>query len=94
MFSPLYRVVRGRKERRRLWAQRKTPRQSARVENGQEDAETETDENSQTKKGMLPTNIVEMLASREKYDISIYPSIYLYIYISLFVCVVLVFTYK
>ncbi|XWS29352.1 hypothetical protein CRYUN_Cryun24cG0022000 [Craigia yunnanensis] len=58
------RVVRERKERRRLWAQRKTPRQSARVENGQDDVET--DENSQTKKGMLPTNIVEMLASREK----------------------------
>ena len=80
MFSPLYRVVRGRKERRRLWAQRKTPRQSARVENGQEDAETETDENSQTKKGMLPTNIVEMLASLS-----------LSLSLSLWMCVVLAF---
>ncbi|OMO56802.1 hypothetical protein CCACVL1_26266 [Corchorus capsularis] len=63
------RVVRERRERRRLWAQKKTPRQSAKVENGQEDVETETetdDEESQAKKGMLPTNIVEMLASREK----------------------------
>ncbi|XVE87223.1 hypothetical protein DITRI_Ditri18aG0098900 [Diplodiscus trichospermus] len=60
------RVVREGKERRRLWAQRKTPRQSARVENCQEDVETEADEDSQTKKGMLPADIVEMLASREK----------------------------
>lgn len=60
------RVVREGKERRRLWAQRKTPRQSAKVENGQEGLETETDEESQVKEGMLPTNIVEMLASREK----------------------------
>ncbi|XWS33696.1 hypothetical protein CRYUN_Cryun22dG0105100 [Craigia yunnanensis] len=60
------RVVREGKERRKLWAQRKTPRQSAKIENGQEDVETETDEESQAKKGMLPTNIVEMLACREK----------------------------
>ncbi|XP_022741686.1 uncharacterized protein LOC111293177 isoform X2 [Durio zibethinus] len=62
------RVVREGKERRRLWAQRKTPRQSARVESGQEDVEAETDEESQAKKGMLPTNIIEMLASREKLE--------------------------
>ncbi|XWS45339.1 hypothetical protein CRYUN_Cryun15aG0128000 [Craigia yunnanensis] len=60
------RVVREGKERRRLWAQMKTPRQSATVENGREEVETETDEESQAKKGMLPTNIVEMLASHEK----------------------------
>ncbi|KAL4369199.1 hypothetical protein GQ457_05G013200 [Hibiscus cannabinus] len=60
------RVLREGKERRRLWAQRKTQRQSAKVENGQEDAEAEIDEESQAKKGMLPTDIVEMLASREK----------------------------
>ncbi|KAK8497102.1 hypothetical protein V6N13_053285 [Hibiscus sabdariffa] len=60
------RVLREGKERRRLWAQRKTQRQSAKVENDQEDAETEIDEESQAKKGMLPTDIVEMLASREK----------------------------
>ncbi|XVF59531.1 hypothetical protein PTKIN_Ptkin07bG0283500 [Pterospermum kingtungense] len=60
------RVVREGKERRRLWAQRKTPCRPAKVENGQEGVETETDEESQVKKGMLPTNIVEMLASREK----------------------------
>lgn len=81
MWSFLYRVVREGKERRRLWAQRKTPRQSAKVENGQEGLETETDEESQVKEGMLPTNIVEMLASREKYDITIYSSIYLYLYV-------------
>lgn len=57
------------------------PRQSTKVEKVQEDVETETDEESHAKKGMLPTNIVEMLASREKYDISIYPS-------RQFVCVV------
>ncbi|KAE8707069.1 putative kinase [Hibiscus syriacus] len=59
------RVIREGKERRRLWAQRKTQRQSAKIENVQ-DVETETDEESLAKKGMLPTNIVEMLASREK----------------------------
>ncbi|PPR96097.1 hypothetical protein GOBAR_AA24567 [Gossypium barbadense] len=59
-------VRREGKERRRIWAQRKTPRQSTKVEKVQEDVETETDEESQAKKGMLPTNIVEMLASREK----------------------------
>lgn len=71
MWSPLYRFIREGKERRRHWAQKKTPRQSAKkVENGQEDVETGMDEESQAKKGMLPTNIVEMLASREKYDVS------------------------
>ncbi|EOX91258.1 hypothetical protein QUC31_003013 [Theobroma cacao] len=61
------RFIREGKERRRHWAQKKTPRQSAKkVENGQEDVETGMDEESQAKKGMLPTNIVEMLASREK----------------------------
>ncbi|XP_022752113.1 uncharacterized protein LOC111300761 [Durio zibethinus] len=60
------RVVREGKERRRLWAQRKTPRQSVTVQNGIEDVETETDEESRAKKGMLPANIVEMLAFREK----------------------------
>ncbi|MBA0824408.1 hypothetical protein Goarm_021082 [Gossypium armourianum] len=59
-------VRREGKERRRLWAQRKTPRQSTKVEKVQEDVETETDEESQAKKGLLPTNIVEMLSSREK----------------------------
>ncbi|OMO84162.1 hypothetical protein COLO4_22185 [Corchorus olitorius] len=60
------RVAREGKERRRLRAQKKTPRQSVKVES-QEDVETETDdEESQARKGMLPTNIVEMLASREK----------------------------
>ncbi|XP_039053364.1 uncharacterized protein LOC120195396 [Hibiscus syriacus] len=59
------RVIREGKERRRLWAQRKTQRQSAKSENDQ-DVETEADEESLAKKGMLPTNIVEMLASREK----------------------------
>ncbi|MBA0760870.1 hypothetical protein Gotri_023591 [Gossypium trilobum] len=65
-FFFLYRVRREGKERRRLWAQRKTPRQSTKVEKVQEDVETETDEESQAKKGLLPTNIVEMLSSREK----------------------------
>ncbi|KAL1107102.1 hypothetical protein V6Z11_D03G019300 [Gossypium hirsutum] len=60
------RVRREGKECRRLWAQRKTPRQSTKVEKVQEDVETETDEESQAKKGLLPTNIVEMLSSREK----------------------------
>ncbi|EXB37237.1 hypothetical protein L484_020296 [Morus notabilis] len=62
------RVVREGKERRRLWAQRKTPRPSQKVESvhSQDVSETETPTESSGREGMLPNEIVQMLASREK----------------------------
>ncbi|CAB4317920.1 unnamed protein product [Prunus armeniaca] len=64
------RVVREGKERRRQWAQRKTPKKipqpSAGVESVQDAPETETHQESLGSAGMLPSNIVELLAAREK----------------------------
>ncbi|KAK1588419.1 hypothetical protein Q3G72_023124 [Acer saccharum] len=65
------RVIREGKERRRLWAQRKTPRSSKRGEGKQGEgiqdiAETEPEKESTANVGMLPSDIVELLASREK----------------------------
>ncbi|KAH7566493.1 hypothetical protein JRO89_XS08G0171700 [Xanthoceras sorbifolium] len=66
------RVVREGKERRRLWAQRKTPRPSKggerkEGEGTQDVAEAEPEEESTANGGMLPSEIVELLAAREKY---------------------------
>ncbi|KAL5752813.1 hypothetical protein ACOSP7_023004 [Xanthoceras sorbifolium] len=65
------RVVREGKERRRLWAQRKTPRPSKggerkEGEGTQDVAEAEPEEESTANGGMLPSEIVELLAAREK----------------------------
>lgn len=64
-----YRVVREGKERRRQWAQRITPRpsQGQKVENVQDVTDSETQNESVGNKGMLPNDIVELLAAREKY---------------------------
>ncbi|KAF5958190.1 hypothetical protein HYC85_005415 [Camellia sinensis] len=63
---PLCRVVRVGKERRRQWAQKKTPRRPRTKESIQDVVETETIEDSHDNKGMLPTDIVQLLAAREK----------------------------
>ncbi|CAL5373054.1 unnamed protein product [Camellia sinensis] len=60
------RVVREGKERRRQWAQKKTPRRPRTKESIQDVVETETIEDSHDNKGMLPTDIVQLLAAREK----------------------------
>ncbi|KAF5736098.1 hypothetical protein HS088_TW14G00232 [Tripterygium wilfordii] len=62
------RVVREGKERRRQWAQKLTPRPSKGSKEGEsvQDRETETEEQSLDGKGMLPHDIVELLAAREK----------------------------
>ncbi|KAH0971333.1 hypothetical protein GBA52_023489 [Prunus armeniaca] len=56
------RVVREGKERRRQWAQRKTPKKtpqpSAGVESVQDAPETETHQESLGSAGMLPSNII------------------------------------
>lgn len=58
------RVVREGKERRRQWAQKITPRPSRGDKSIQNDSETpqESDDN----RGMLPDDIVKLLASQEK----------------------------
>lgn len=63
------RVVREGKERRRLWAQKKTPGPSKKVESvqNQDVSETETPIEPSGREGMLPNEIVQLLASREKY---------------------------
>ncbi|XP_030529681.1 uncharacterized protein LOC115740335 [Rhodamnia argentea] len=63
------RVTREGKARRRLWAQRKTPRPSKRPIDGQEITENGTEEDgneSLERRGMLPNEIVTLLAAREK----------------------------
>ncbi|XP_065876567.1 uncharacterized protein [Euphorbia lathyris] len=60
------RVVREAKERRRQWAQKKTLRPSKGDESIQNVVETEADQESLGTGGMLPHEIVELLAAREK----------------------------
>ncbi|MQM09291.1 hypothetical protein Taro_042159 [Colocasia esculenta] len=62
------RVSQEGKERRRKWAQRKT-QQSNRAQDVHvihDVAETELQEEAQITHGMLPTNVVELLAARER----------------------------
>lgn len=67
----MYRIVREGKERRRLWAQRKTPRPSKGDESVQDVMEAETEKESLGTEGMLPNDIVQLLAAREKYESSL-----------------------
>ncbi|KAK4784200.1 hypothetical protein SAY86_018568 [Trapa natans] len=63
------RVKREGKERRRLWAQRKTQKESKVTKDVQEVEESGTnkdEDESLISKGMLPSSIVSMLAAREK----------------------------
>ncbi|XP_065859274.1 uncharacterized protein [Euphorbia lathyris] len=60
------RVVREAKERRRQWAQKITPRPSKGDESIQHVVESEADQESLGTGGMLPNEIVELLAAREK----------------------------
>lgn len=60
------RVLREGKQRRRKWAQRITPRPSKKEESISYVPEFETFQESQSDMGMLPDNIVQMLAAREK----------------------------
>lgn len=59
------RIAREGKDRRRQWAQKKTPRKP-RNENIQDVIEPETTKESHNNGGMLPNDIVKMLAAREK----------------------------
>ncbi|KAH9711635.1 UDP-N-acetylmuramoyl-L-alanyl-D-glutamate-2 6-diaminopimelate ligase [Citrus sinensis] len=60
------RILREGKERRRLWAQRKTSRPSKVGEGIQDVAKIEPENESLGRAGMLPSDIVEMLAAQEK----------------------------
>lgn len=60
------RILREGKERRRIWAQRKTPRPSRVGEDIQDVAKIELEKESSGRAGMLPSDIVEMLAAQEK----------------------------
>ncbi|XP_042062973.1 uncharacterized protein LOC121806870 [Salvia splendens] len=60
------RVVREGKERRRQWAQNLTPRSLPKKDITEHVMENETREESLVNKGMLPENIVKLLAEREK----------------------------
>lgn len=59
-------VVREGKERRRLWAQRKTAKPSKKFESVQDVPKTENLKKSSAIKGMLSNDIVQLLAAREK----------------------------
>lgn len=60
------RILREGKERRRLWAQRKTSRPSKVGEGIRDVAKIEPENESLGRAGMLPSDIVEMLAAQEK----------------------------
>lgn len=60
------RVAREGKERRRKWAQRITPRPSKVVEGVADEPQPETNQQSMANIGMLPDDIVQLLAAREK----------------------------
>ncbi|KAL6507414.1 hypothetical protein OROGR_023609 [Orobanche gracilis] len=60
------RVAREGKERRRKWAQKLTPRSLPKEESTKNEIESETHEESQDNKGMLPDDIVKLLAAGEK----------------------------
>ncbi|XP_022947715.1 uncharacterized protein LOC111451498 [Cucurbita moschata] len=60
------RVVREGKERRRQWAEKKTPRASKKSETVEDVAETPRHNDQVSKLGMLPSNLVQLLAEREK----------------------------
>lgn len=64
------RVVREGKERRRKWAQRLTPRPSKITKDSKDRSDTKTQLVSMADSGLLPDDVVEMLAAREKYDFS------------------------
>lgn len=61
------RVVRQEKERRRSWAQKRTPKpkEGSKVKEAVEIVAQE-EPLAQAETGMLPSNVVEMLAAREK----------------------------
>jgi hypothetical protein len=65
------RATREGKERRKRWAQRKTfskPNKKAEREVQDEEAkQDEENEETHTVPGILPSNVIEMLAAREKY---------------------------
>lgn len=65
-----YRVIREGKERRRLWAQKLTPRPTRKGESVQDAVGDETQQESVGNEGMLPDDIVKAIAAREKYDLS------------------------
>jgi hypothetical protein len=65
---PQFRVVREKKERRRLWAQKLTPRPSRKGESIQDAVEDEMQHESMGNEGMLPDDIVKVISAREKYD--------------------------
>lgn len=60
------RVVREGKERRRKWAEKLTPKPAQENESIEDATEIESQEESHDNKGMLPDEIVKLLASREK----------------------------
>lgn len=60
------RVVREGKERRRQWAQKLTPRPTQNDESIEDTKEPENAQESKDNRGMLPDDIVKILAAREK----------------------------
>ena len=70
MFCPC-RVTREGKERRKRWAKRRTSskpdKQAPQEIEDQYAHQSEENEETQTMPGMLPCNVIEMLAAREKY---------------------------
>lgn len=62
-----FRVLREVKDRRRKWAEKLTPRQPRLNKSIQDAEEIETPAEAPERKGMLPDDIVKLLAANEKY---------------------------
>ncbi|KAF6155754.1 hypothetical protein GIB67_007401 [Kingdonia uniflora] len=60
------RVAQESKERRRRWSQRRTPRPSESAEHKEDATETESHQEAPDREGMLPNDIVNLLAARER----------------------------
>ena len=73
------RATREEKERRKRWAQRKTSskpdKRAQREVEAEEIKQDEENQETRTIPGMLPSNVIEMLAAREKY-VHLFPPLY------------------
>lgn len=61
------RVVREGKEKRKKWAEKLTPKPAQKDVSIEDAMDIESEEESPDNKGMLPDEIVKLLAAREKY---------------------------
>lgn len=85
MHDPPFRVLREGKERRRKWAEKLTPKPVQEEESIEDSKEIESQEEFRDNKGMLPDEIVKLLAAREKY-VMLLPPLFLPLMLCFLAC--------